>query len=52
MRITQRQVAIGMQSLLLAGTLVILIYQIITGDDLIAIVTTVVGLIIGAVVLS
>jgi len=40
-----------MQSLLLAGTLVILIYQIITGDDLSAIVTTVVGLVIGAVVL-
>jgi rsbT co-antagonist protein RsbR len=51
MRITQRQVAIGMQSLLLAGTLAILIYQLITGPDLSTIVTTVIGLMIGGVVL-
>ena len=51
MRITQRQVAIGMQTLLLAGTLAILIFQIITGDDLIAIITTIAGLAVGGTVL-
>src|SRR5436190_6295025 len=51
MRITQRQVAIGMQALLLAGTLAILMFQIITGDDLIPIITTVAGLAVGGTVL-
>ena len=51
MRITQRQVAIGMQTLLLAGTLAILIFQIITGDDLIPIITTIIGLAVGGTVL-
>ena len=51
MRVTQRQVAMGMQILLLAGTLAILIFQITTGDDLIPIITTVAGLVVGSTVL-
>jgi anti-anti-sigma regulatory factor len=51
MRITQRQAAIGLQILLLAGTLAILIFQIITGDDLSAIITSAIGFAIGSTVL-
>jgi rsbT co-antagonist protein RsbR len=52
MRITQRQVAIGLQIMVLVGLVGIAIYQIVAGSPLFAIVSNIAGVILAAALLG